>query len=539
MKKHNIYYFLLVVFIAFVKPIMAADEATAADTMPVKMGIELELQDITFVNEANIVLLDHIRLFESEFRGEGGVPDWYLEVDGTGNLEFVTRPFLLNEPSENDCLNRSLEGIHQLSEFILKSSVDPTLLDKPYSFSIPKDTDIGGLGRWVLKWNSKNLLPKEEGRLKRQRDIKIAINDPTFKVRPQATFEFSYELMPNFAHYMATKHPKLLNIVKKVEGKGKLEGITTSDYGFHYLVMLYNELLKEKRPASESGPKGQLALMSRKAFSSYMFDQEESWGNLLSLFDPAEKLFGTYYNIYFESDNLSEKGEVRALLDSITTGMWIRSMRDPSIANEYSRRSGEIWERTAAEALAVNGSNIPAQIIIKQMNEGLFVSHEDLLSPPPFINKAYSMGKNADKNKNAVIEMRGYTAAYSNNIKMGDIIRAWLKREVKNALVNWAPEKLYPMNDYQIISKGISELMETSIWKAKQNALTDSIAMIRAPMKIKKFSPDLITVTPILESNLREYQERTEREFFECNPGIIEEINVQKKEFGLQLLKRS
>ncbi|MBY0282143.1 MAG: hypothetical protein K2W94_08345 [Alphaproteobacteria bacterium] len=528
---------LLIVFISLIKLIMIGEKAEAAAAVPIKMGIELELQEITYVNEAEVVLQDHIRLFESESRGEGGIPDWYLEVDGTGNLEFVTRPFLLSEASERDCLLRSTDGIHQLSAYILERSRNPISLDGSYTFVIEKGTTLAGLGQWILGWDDKNLLPQEVERLRKQKNITISIDDPTFKVRPQATFEFPYSLMPNFAHYMAAKHSKLSSAVQKVDAKGKLPGLTANDYGFHYLIMLYGELLKEKRPGSELGPKAHLTLMSRKSFSSYVVDRAESWDHLLSTVGPDARLFGTYYNIYFNDKNLADEGEVRAILDFVTMHKWIESMRNPGIAAALSPMVGEIWEKVARESLSRDRDNVPAQIILKQLREGLFSSHEDLLSPPLFVNKAYSMGKYTAKDKHAVVEMRGYTAAYSNNMRMGQMIRSWLEREMRNALGHWAPGSVHPISDYERVAEGIKGEIEVAPWQKKQNALTDSVAMIRAPLKIRKFAGDPFTITGSLESNLDRYRKSTEKEFFECNKGIIEEINVQQKAFGLHLLR--
>jgi hypothetical protein len=536
MKKNHINY-LLIVLVSFIKLIIATEKSEAASAIPIKMGIELELQEITYVNEADVVLLDHIRLFESESRGEGGVPDWYLEVDGTGNLEFVTRPFLLTNASERDCLLRSTEGIHQLSTIILEHSRNPASLDDSYTFVIEKGTNLAGLGRWVLGWNDKNLLPEEIERLRKQKNITISIDDPTFKVRPQATFEFPYSLMPHFARYMAADHPKLSNAVKKVEAKGKAPELTANDYGFHYLIMLYNELLKEKKPGSELGPKAHLTLMSRKSFSSYVVDRADSWEHLLSKVAPAAKLFGTYYNIYFNGKNLADEAEVKTILDSVTMHHWIESMKNPAIADELSARASEIWRRAAEEALSTDRRNIPAQIILKQLHEGLFSSHEDLLSQPLFMNKAYSMGKNIAKDKHAIIEMRGYTAAYSNNMRMGQMIKSWLGREIASALVRWAPESVHPINEYERVAESIKEEIGAVPWQKKQNALTDSVAMISAPLKIKKFADDPLIITPSLEKNLDLYRKRTEQEFFECNRGIVEEMNVQQKAFGLHLLR--
>jgi len=75
---------------------------------------------------------------------------------------------------------------------------------------------------------------------------------------------------------------------------------------------------------------------------------------------------------------------------------------------------------------------------------------KDILSPPPFLSSAYSMGKLPNlATPYAIIEMRGYRHQYQQNIAMGKPISLWLSREMDNAKNIW--------NEEQFILTGIAD----------------------------------------------------------------------------------
>lgn len=413
---------------------------SSSEQVHFKMGIELELQDIV-VNLPNIIMPDHIRIFESLLASDG-IPDWYVEADGTGNLEFVSRAFIFQNEEEDiqaHPLYTSLRDMNQLMSHILEEAKISNNNGVPYfCFKVDRGSEffIGEriVGQWEIKFVDENLTQDEIRRLKKLKEITIDINDPTCLVRPQATFELPMTRLPVFSQYMAKGHPKLTLAVEKLTHLS----VTNASEGLWYLVMLYVNFLKDSRVPSESGPKGMLPLMSRVSFSKMyeLLDDNQAFDALVGAYEGLDQsLFGAAYSLFYEDKYLSKTDEhVAKDIKSLTIRQWIDSIKKPQITKENREKYRDAWKKVAGD------EDTPlAQLTIKQINLGLYDSETDFLSPPPYLHNTYAMGKNDDfENANhAVIEMRGYAARYKNSMRMGSLVEKWLISEIAFAKLNW------------------------------------------------------------------------------------------------------
>jgi len=86
----------------------------------VKMGVELELQTYMYqIPASNSGFIDHICLFESEKKKDNS-PHWYLEVDGSGSLEFVSNNFFL--PTEAETFSTCLSEMNSVMKNLIDSA---------------------------------------------------------------------------------------------------------------------------------------------------------------------------------------------------------------------------------------------------------------------------------------------------------------------------------------------------------------------------------------------------------------------------------
>lgn len=458
-------FFYLIPFLLFCFSTIGMEQDQNIHNNKIKIGIELELQGIEY-DDLETVAPDHLRLFESAQKTDGRNPDWYLEVDGTGNLEFVSNSFLIkNENFKSSILYSSIQQMHKLLEFILTSSnikrhqEENSKIEKVYGvFEIKKGTPFQDIGQWMLSPGEGYASPKEMEALQTKKDIKIIIKDPTCRVRPQATFEFPLDLVKQFTAYMAKGHPKLKIINKNILKENPKNGLL-------YLIDLYIESLNDKNKYGEAGPKEKLPLMSRKSFSS-MYASLKKEIDLNEIFKEKlkNKLFGLPYFIIFNEQDLSEKNEIYSTeIKKITIEDWINSIKNPIYGKERRKNYKEFW----LDLLKTKkGKDDEFELLTYQINTlGLYDRMADILSPPPFLDNNYSMGKYDDSNnQTAIIEMRGYTKTYGQNMRMGPLTLLWLQREIYNAFYSWNPKKELKIDNYDEYYENVNEEIGQTSW---------------------------------------------------------------------------
>ena len=168
------------------------------------MGVELELENYKYEGKIYLGAVDHIRLFESE-KKRANSPLWYLEVDGSGALEFVSQDFLTTEAA---MFSQCISEMNILMEDIVnKVSIDSSQLAAPqintWQLLYFKGDKIKGIGKFVHK------SPHGDSIIG---SIPIKIERTPFPyVLPQATFQFPLSHMSNFVEYMAVSHERLKN----------------------------------------------------------------------------------------------------------------------------------------------------------------------------------------------------------------------------------------------------------------------------------------------------------------------------------------
>lgn len=459
---------------------------------PVMMGIELELQGITYENASGAVLMDHIRLFESEKKDlkvdskTKGAPNWYLEVDGSGNIEFVSRPMDLT--TEKDLLVGSLKEMCILMKFLLLKAVlikDPNGPYFLFTLGLKEENNFNKLdeiGTFI------HLKPLQKGGYENiKTNIQIKISEPLCFVKPQATFQIPLSKAQNFVHYMAICHKHLSATIKEINKvfNNSLK-VNTCGEGLAYLVMVTSELLKNNYSKRELGPKGILTLMSRASFSK-MYEQldeenklayhnvikiyavSNNYGNNLPMFQLP--LFQQPYTLFCGGEDITrnasgELTEIGKYINKITIGNFLESITQPTnLTNKvFFEQANDLLKNTLEQKKQLLLKEVQNKIIeesiqsidevLQNIQEGLFVFEgTDLLSPPPLLPHTYSLGKYKDiPSDTAVIEMRGYTGQYGNKIKMGPLVFLWLQRETENAINVWDKE-IFPWFSYQEKSK--------------------------------------------------------------------------------------
>lgn len=441
----------------------------------IKMGVELELQGIEY-DDLETVTPDHLRLFQ----GKG----WYLEVDGSGNLEFVSDPFPLKEGTDlkKSPLYESVQQMHKLLAHIISKSKEEIFEDENsrkkkvhFIFQEKKNTEFEDIGTWVLEPGKNNASLKETEAVKKKTDIKIIIKDLTCRVRPQATFEFPLHLVPQFTSYMATKHPKLTNIKNTLVEK---------EYdGFTYLMSLYIRFLEDEAEYGEAGPKEKFSLMSRKSFSS-MYASLDKKSDLLSIFEKEldNQLFAIPYFIIFDGKDISKNNEFyNKELKTITVRDWINSIANP----KFRQEKREIYKAFWKELLEKKDHDDEYELLTYQIDTlGLYGRDTDIISPPPFLDNNYAMGKyDYQKSPTAIIEMRGYTKAYDTDMRMGSLVLYWLERELYNASHAWDTKKIVSIEKYKDLYQKIEEDIENSDWNAAEDNIRSIMAIFKKSEK--------------------------------------------------------
>ncbi len=452
MKIQRFIYFIVIAI--FCLPTMGMEDK---ESCKIRMGIELELQGIEY-DDLETVTPDHLRLFQGK--------DWYLEVDGSGNLEFVSEPFFLEAESslKMSPLFKPIQQMHRLLAYIIGTSKEEKFYDADsqkekihFVFEEKKGKSFEDMGEWVLSPGKNNASLKEIEAIKKKTDIKLIIKDLTCRVRPQATFELPLHLIPQFTSYMANKHPKL-NRIKNALIEKQYDSFT-------YLIGLYINFLKDKGKYEEAGPKEKFPLMSRKSFSS-MYASLGKEIKLQEVFKEEldNKLFAIPYFIMFDGEDISENNEIyKKELETITIGNWISSIVDPSIGQKRRNYYKEFWNGLLEKKVEKDDEYELLTYQIK--NLGLYDKTTDILSSPPFLDNNYSMGKYDDSSKpTAIVEMRGYTKAYGMDIRMGQLVLSWLEREVYNASRVWNPSKILTITNYNELYEQINDNIENSNW---------------------------------------------------------------------------
>lgn len=511
--------------------------STSSNRVPIKMGIELELQEIT-VNLPNITLPDHIRVFESSSSSSGN-PDWYLEVDGAGNLEFVSRPFDLQDAEENISshpLYKALKDMNQLMAFILENASMANKEGIPYlCFKIPERANFllgqRRVGVWNLKFQEENLTGEEITRLNQLKEITIDIKDPTCQMRPQATFELPMVNLSAFCQYMAPKHRKLEMALRKLNAMQ----VKTPAEGLWYLVRLYIEFLKDKKMTTELGPKGKLPLMSRASFSKMysLLNDKQPFNRLCEQFNGVNApLFGTTYSLFYEDKDLAKTHKnVADEITGLTVRQWTDSIRKPQITRAKRERYREAWREVA------EGKDTPEmELNRKQIKLGLYDRGTDYLSPPPYLHNTYSMGKNDEfENPNyTIIEMRGYTANYSNNMRMGPLAERWLAREIDSARLTWNRELLNPILQSQYDNNLNEYKKSLSQFDRDDQTFTDLLNAFKAPLKALKLSPD--SKWQVDKEGINKNVDKLTKMLLNNNKNVMEEIIEKKREWALENL---
>lgn len=447
---------------------------------PIKMGIELELQDIRWDMGSDIT--SHLRIFESSKKVLGMLdkPQWYLEVDGSGNIEFVSHHFYLPSifsPLNEHPLYQSIGEMHMLMAHILKKS---TLKKKSHLFIFEasknksyKHEKIQEIGTWTIKIPNSDLSSYTSD--PSQQKIRILIKNIECKVRPQATFELPFSLISKFSSYMANKHPRLSLAIRKIQPNesGTSEENTKElapQKGFIHLIKLYIMLLQSANESQETGPKGYLPLMSRRSFSSMYKDlsSKDFANEQMNLLEKEEGLFKTVYHVFREGRDVSCEAAMRQSIAHATVKDWIESIQHP-IQGQAKRHTHETILST----------------VLSNYSPSSDVMCSDLLSPPPFLTPTYSMGRyNMDGNgERAIIEMRGYTALYKSDMRMGPLVFLWFTREAINAKKCWnSAGPLVTVEEYNKALDSLIKEVNQSEWKKGEIILQDIFNRVSPPL---------------------------------------------------------
>ncbi|GEM_PF-5270500 len=419
----------------------------AEEAIQKKMGLELELQGVIYQKPDTIALQDHVRLFESNQKLSGTEkPLWYLEVDGSGNLEFVTEPFIV----DGGCEAHILEVIGQM-QYLLRFCLDAAApSDTGLSFRIPQTEfshNMGGVGKWVHKSPTGGNITK---------DIIVHIQNPTWRVRPQITFQIPLELILPFTLHMAYEHNSLTKTVNTLIDNGYFpsdifERPFSPGAGLAFLTILYAERLSNNHDADELGPKGVLTLMSRLSFSSMYakltHTEQGRFHTCLEKYlaeNETKGLFKKAYSLFYGKD-LGKHPEIMLPIINLKINDFIRSIIEPGFFGENIEASKvkfkEILLATRSEVGIIAQGVIDEELA--NIEAGKFgFKGTDLVSPPPFIRHTYSMGKyEAPHPETAVLEMRGYSIRCKTPLRMDETIIDWVREEITAALVSWSPSK--------------------------------------------------------------------------------------------------
>ena len=420
---------------------------TLFSALGMQMGIELEQQGVTYIKPEAVVLQDHIRLFESLEKIDDR-PIWYLEVDGSGNLEFVTDPIA----TENaECEGRILSIIQQMRSLLDWCLNQAHPGQYGFSLSIPQSqfsSHIETIGTWVHKSADGETLAN---------DISIIIQNPTWRVRPQITFQLPLPLIPSFIVHMAYEHgslTKTLNNMIKNEffPLGIFGRSFSAGEGLAYLTILYAERLSNYHDSSELGPKGILTLMSRVSFSE-MYSRlppsdKDIFNSILENFLKVNgkiNLFKAPYSLFY-GENLAENQEIRTAVGSLKIKDFIDSIITPEKFSEFTQECRDKFHRILTELGESETIDEDAKPVIQEVltiiSKRFFnFNGKDIISPPPFLRHTYSMGKYTHLTPGtAVIEMRGYNQKNS-QLRMDETIVDWLKEEIQSTLINWEISK--------------------------------------------------------------------------------------------------
>ena len=125
------------------------DQGTRVKADTIRMGIELELQTYQYIPPDLEHFIDHIRLFEStNLHKNDNSPYWYLEVDGSRQLEFVSHDFTL--PDEDTTLSKCVLEMNFVMQHLLQLA-GPNQKQKKeeeelWAFSIKPGEKIDGIG---------------------------------------------------------------------------------------------------------------------------------------------------------------------------------------------------------------------------------------------------------------------------------------------------------------------------------------------------------------------------------------------------------
>jgi len=430
--------------------IFSASGMDVAAPISKKMGLELELQGVVYQKPDTIALQDHVRLFESNKKFTGTEkPLWYLEVDGAGNLEFVTESFILNGGCEAEIFS-IINEMRQLLRWCLDHTVPSP--EGFFSFKVEQgalNVDLMGVGKWVHKSPVGEPLPY---------DIEVNVQNPTWRIRPQITFQLPLDLIPAFILHMAYDHSSLTTILNELIRHGFLplaifEKEFSSGEGLAALTILYAEILSNHHDPEELGPKGILTLMSRVSFSSMYASLDTSEKEVFSVIldkylaaNGGKKLFKAPYSLFYGED-LGQHPEIKSRIMGLTIKNFIQSIINPThfggLFDEFKAKFYEILTTLRGHP----DTNVDAKAIIEEelenLSKGLFnFRGNDLVSPPPFLRHTYSMGKyNTPHAASAVLEVRGYSSKYKKQMRMDETVFEWLHEEIESALVDWSPSK--------------------------------------------------------------------------------------------------
>lgn len=210
---------------------------------------------------------------------------------------------------------------------------------------------------------------------------------------------------------------------------------------------------------------------------------------------------------------------------------WLDSIRKPQITKANREHYRETWIGVA------KGKDTPEmELNRKQIDLGLYDRETDYLSPPPYLYNTYSMGKNDqfEKPSYAIIEMRGYTANYSNNMMMGPLAEKWLIREIDSARLIWDRELLKPIlqRQYDDILKEHKESL--SQFDKNDQGFNDLLNAFKTPLNALHLPPDSTWQVDKEEVN-RSVSNLTKMLFYK-NKHAIEEIIEKKREWALKNL---
>lgn len=498
------------------------------ENFPITMGIELELQGIQYENPG-ITILDHLRLYESKKKKEGtDKPNWYLESDGSGNIEFVSRPFNINDHEEEKILWQSVIDMHKLLLEIISSSKIESVREGNFKFQAKKGTETS-LGKWVLEPDNDYILPEEKIDLDKVDYINIDIMDITCKVRPQATFEFPLRLIKKYTKNMS-KHGKIQEALKKLE---HLKVKDDKD-GLGYLIILYKNFLNDDKPYEEMGPKEKLPLMSRKSFSS-MYQAIKGIGFQDYLEEiKDQKLFKIPFSFNLEGEELSDRDEIKEIINHITLGEWVASIISPQNKN-LQKKVEEFWSKMVQDK-----STKAKELIYHQLRINLFNYSEDLLSPPPFLPNTYSMGKYRDNSKNStgIIEMRGYPTIYTSQMRMGVMLMSWLETELESAKRQWEnPKKMEGFTDAY---KFVLNNMKKSAWYTDEEEIKSN--WVKLEINLNKLSQgskgNLLSKNSEIERENKKTIENVKEYFYSQREMEIKSLMDYKKEWVKEIIEQ-